>query len=219
MMTRMEIEYGEGGSADVQFTSGLLSVRGRCGVTEDEFDDLVFLSQVHSADILVSPSGGEVADGLIMDAGSRAPALRVADCLPVFLASEERTAAFHAGWRGLAAGIASRMIELFSGTPDMVVLGPSICAECYEVGPEVRNAVLDGISTDGHPPDHLDLGLAAVERMRKAGLPSGCPVFRLPGCTKCTPGMFHSHRGDGTLERNILWMRGAQQRQVARRRG
>ena len=207
-MIEMDLEYGEGGHADVRFGSCVLSVRGRCGASPEEMEDLVLLRQVHGPSVLVSPSGGESADGMIMLHGRPAPALRVADCVPVFLASGSTVAAFHAGWRGLAAGIASKMMDIFPGRPEVVVIGPSICPECYEVGDDVRDAVLGRLPSGGHPDGHLDLRLAAVQRMRLAGLPGECPVYRLPGCTSCSPGHFHSYRRDGTGHRNILWMSG-----------
>ena len=45
----------------------------------------------------------------------------------------------HCGWKGLAAGIVERGLELFP-EPPAAVLGPSIEACCYEVGPEVLEA-------------------------------------------------------------------------------
>ena len=207
-MIEMDLEYGEGGRADVRFGSCILSVRGRCGTSPGEMEGLVFLTQVHGPSVIVSPSGGESADGMILPHGRRAPALRVADCVPVFLASGSTVAAFHAGWRGLAAGIASRMMDIFPGSPEVVVIGPSICPDCYEVGDDVRDSVLGGLPSGEHPDGRLDLRLAAVQRMRQAGLQAECPVYRLPGCTSCSPGHFHSYRRDGTEHRNILWMRG-----------
>ena len=62
-----------------------------------------------------------------------------ADCLPLALVSRERVAMLHCGWKGLAAGIVERGLERFP-EPPAAVLGPSIEACCYEVGPEVLEA-------------------------------------------------------------------------------
>ena len=78
----------------------------------------------------------------------------IADCVPVFIADPVRRAVglFHAGWRGTAAGVfesgMATLGEAFGSTPgDITVhLGPAICGECYEVGPEVS-----GHSVSGHP--------------------------------------------------------------------
>ena len=50
----------------------------------------------------------------------------------------------HSGWRGTAALISKRAISLmrsyFGASPRdiLVALGPCICRDCYEVGPELR---------------------------------------------------------------------------------
>src|SRR5690606_18360795 len=84
---------------------------------------------------------------------TRAPglllAVSVADCVPVSLVDPERRAValLHAGWRGAAAGILERGLEvlaerLLARPEDLHVhLGPAICGGCYEVGPEVHRAL------------------------------------------------------------------------------
>jgi YfiH family protein len=75
-------------------------------------------------------------------------AILVADCVPVLVADVRRrvVGAFHAGWRGTAAGIVEvgigKMVEeLGARSEDMVAaIGPSIGPCCYEVGDEVREA-------------------------------------------------------------------------------
>lgn len=198
--------FGPGGRADVALPGGTVSIRGICGASPGETSRVVFLRQVHSAAILKDPSGGEEADGMIMGPGSPVPGLRVADCLPVMLAGDGYTAAFHAGWRGLAAGIAGAMIRALPKPPLWVFMGPCICPECYGVGPDVRESVLRGLPQRGHPPGGLDLSLAAMDGMLAAGLPDGTAVHRVNECTRCRRDLFHSHRADGTARRNMVWL-------------
>ncbi|HEU4568943.1 MAG TPA: laccase domain-containing protein [Gemmatimonadales bacterium] len=78
----------------------------------------------------------------------------VADCTPVYLLhpSTGAVALLHAGWRGTAAGILERGVQSLlvaaTGIPGdpaeagiVCHLGVSICRDCYEVGPEVFEAV------------------------------------------------------------------------------
>lgn len=67
--------------------------------------------------------------------------IKSADCCPIFYVSQlqERVAAIHAGWRGLASGIHLMPFEKKWLDPlhTEVVLGPCIDAKNYEVGEDV----------------------------------------------------------------------------------
>jgi hypothetical protein len=114
----------------------------------------------------------------------------VADCLPVALATPERVAMLHCGWRGLAGGILERALEAF-GEPPAAALGPCIGQCCYEVGPEVLDAFsdLDGVA-DGRM---LSLRAVAEANLRAAGVSA---VEHVDLCTSCRPDLFFSHRRD-----------------------
>lgn len=79
--------------------------------------------------------------------------VRVADCVPVFIAdpSGRVVGLLHAGWRRTAAGILESgiraMTSNFGSLPAelAVHLGPAICGDCHEVGPEVFQSL-------GEPP-------------------------------------------------------------------
>jgi YfiH family protein len=60
-----------------------------------------------------------------------------ADCVPILVASREWVAAIHAGWRGTAAGILSKVLQEFlrAGIPAAgirVAIGPSISGSVYQ---------------------------------------------------------------------------------------
>ena len=73
-------------------------------------------------------------------------AIMTADCLPIVLASEDGQviACIHAGWRGLAEGIIEQTVRVLPVSPDqlLVWIGPGISARHFEVGPEVRMALM-----------------------------------------------------------------------------
>lgn len=104
-ISRLEVVYSHEGTADIELPDALMSIRGRGGAVSGEMENVIFLNQVHSSVIIHNPASGASADGMILSAGKLSPGIRTADCLPVFMSSSEYTAAFHAGWRGLASGI------------------------------------------------------------------------------------------------------------------
>lgn len=118
----------------------------------------------------------------------------VADCLPVALGGPGGVAMAHAGWRGLAGGVLEAAAEAVSATH--AVIGPGAGRCCYEVGPEVHEAL-------GLPPQRarIDLKVLAAERL------AGLDVRDVGVCTICSPEHF-SHRRDGTDARQagIAWL-------------
>jgi len=202
----LSVQFKEGGIADINLPGAYIGIRGKGGCYPDELDEVVFLTQVHGARILIDPEGSEEADGMILSDRGRAAGIRTADCLPVFIKSRGYTAAFHAGWKGLAEGIAGRMIDLFPEDPELVVLGNCICDQCYNVGEDVREQLLGTASSPLHPHGRIDLKKLAVDQMVSAGLGDECAVFSVPECTKCRQDIFYSYRYNGTGKRNLQWI-------------
>lgn len=172
------------------------------------------LRQVHGNRVHLLDGAGD--EGVEADAstadrerrGAYWPAVRTADCLPILIADRKgrRVAAVHAGWRGTAAGIVTRVVERMGGPPSSLVaaIGPGIGSCCYEVGPEVLRAVarvsgggesvIEGRSAAGHR--SLDLARANRLQLVAAGVaPDG--ISTAPWCTACEPSLFHSYRRDG----------------------
>ncbi|HLM26266.1 MAG TPA: polyphenol oxidase family protein [Thermoleophilaceae bacterium] len=109
-----------------------------------------------------------------------------ADCLPVALASPDRVAMLHCGWRGLAGGIVGRALERFERAP-AAAIGPGIGPCCFEVGEEV--AATFGRSGE----THLDLRAIAREQLQAEGVGQ---ITEVDLCTSCHPELFFSHRRD-----------------------
>ena len=143
---------------------------------------------------VVEPCDGHATDqpGLLLTVSA-------ADCVPVFVVAPRAraVAALHAGWRGAAAGVLERGLAVLSersaeSTHELHVhLGPSICGSCYEVGPEVFEA-LDQPSP--RAPRPIDLRGVLAARATAAGVdPSRLSVST--HCTRCTRSGLFSHRG------------------------
>lgn len=133
-------------------------------------------------------------------------AVTVADCVPVYVAAPEGRvcALLHAGWRGIAAGILERGVEVVAShagvTPGAVAVhfGVAICGDCYEVGPEVVRAVVGRTVARAMP---LDLRDALADRARRLGVRE---ITRSPHCTSCSRDRFFSHRGSGGLDGRMV---------------
>jgi len=184
---------------------------------------VVHARQVHGADLWIHRERGAPGiaimdrfDGHVTDREGLLLAVGVADCVPVFVIDPEggAVALVHAGWRGVAGGIVERavhrLVESWQSAPERLRLhcGPSICGECYEVGPEVHA----GVYPDREPPAGntcIDLRAAIAGRVLAEGLLAE-HVTLSSHCTLCGPPDFFSHRG-GARERQmaVLGLRGA----------
>jgi YfiH family protein len=149
-------------------------------------------------------------DAAIVTRAGFAAALTTADCLPITLACSyptPTTALIHAGWRGLAAGVIEQTLAAFPGLQPQQIhahIGPCILQDDYEVGPEVRNALLGSPNvTEQHfkpstaTPGHYlaNLPAMAVAKLTAAGVPAA-HITTHPTSTKNDP-LLHSVRRDG----------------------
>jgi YfiH family protein len=159
--------------------------------------------QVHGADVLRVDSaerrGGEAlaldADGHATAASRIGATVLSADCLPVALAGGRAVAMAHAGWRGLAAGVLEQAVralrELGGGAaPVIAVIGPGAGVCCYEVGPEVYEALGTRPPAGATARGNIDLRALARERLLAAGV---ARVLDADACTICDE-RFFSHR-------------------------
>jgi YfiH family protein len=171
----------------------------------------LILRQLHGSQI-VRPGAGHgsdppEADGILLlreEDTLRVAAVRTADCVPILIADRHGrgVAALHAGWRGTAAGIAVKAVARLRAAGVeacdlLAALGPSIGPCCYEVGPEVMEAVTGGSGT------HLDLAAANVEQLRSKGVKKDS-IFAAPWCTSCEPELFFSFRRDGSASGRLM---------------
>ncbi|NML34025.1 peptidoglycan editing factor PgeF [Paraburkholderia antibiotica] len=167
------------------------------------------------------------ADASVTDRAGIACVVMVADCMPVLLCDEAGRAvgAAHAGWRGLAAGIveqtAQRVAQLAGVEAGALhaYLGPSIGPDAFEVGPDVRDAFLNGVDGEqreataqafvAHPVNAgkylADLPALARLRLQRLG------VSHISGGDLCTVTLrerFYSYRRDRETGRMaaLIWL-------------
>jgi YfiH family protein len=187
----------------------------------------LWLSQVHGitvANLDVPTSATPTADAAFTRRPGTVCAILTADCLPVLLADDSGVvvAAAHAGWRGLAGGVIEATVGSLGVAPARLLawLGPAIGPEHFEVGAEVREALLQEDSgaegafvLNARGRFMADLGALARRRLAALG------VTRMYGggrCTHAEPRRYFSHRRDGMTGRQatLIWLE-AREREVA----
>ncbi len=204
------VAHGFTGRAEGDLRRGNAEGLSRVGAALGAVGGIRTVSQVHGRDVLVveavDPDRVIEADAVLSTTAGVAVAVRVADCVPVLVASASGRGviAIHAGWRGTAADIvrvgvgALRAALGDPAEPLVAAIGPSIRSCCYEVGDEV----IDGVRAVS-PGDGWRRGRAVdLAEANRAILESlGIPVEIVGGCTRCA-GAWYSHRG-GDLERQL----------------
>ena len=169
------------------------------------FEGLVVSRQVHGIALGVyrEPVLGflvrEGLDGYVATSAGQLLAVTVADCVPVYLLDSRSLTVglLHAGWRGVAGRIleagVETLCELSGASPAHLVMhcGIGICGSCYEVGPEVSEAVLGHAGPERSPLDLRDL---LASRAQALGVGR---VTTSPWCTAHDGDRFYSHRRSG----------------------
>lgn len=170
-------------------------------------DGLQLLKQVHGTEIFDADAmGNDFPEADAATTTRRGVGLLAtgADCPPVALASADRVAVIHGGWRPVAAGLIEKTAAIFGEEPFDAAIGPGICQDHFEVGQEV----LDAFGEDGGTYSsgrQLDLRGIIAARLRQNGAASVDDVDR---CTYCDPEHFFSHRRDAGLtgrQAGIVW--------------
>jgi polyphenol oxidase len=177
----------------------------------------VWLTQVHGRNVadLDGPGPYGPADAAVTRTPGRICAILSADCLPLVFAADsgEAVAAAHAGWRGLGAGVIEATVQALCIAPaDLWVwLGPAIGPKHFEVGAEVREALLEGdTQADEAFQRHAngrylaDLPMLARRRLEKLGISR---IFGGGECTYTRADRYFSHRRDGVTGRQatLIW--------------
>jgi purine-nucleoside/S-methyl-5'-thioadenosine phosphorylase / adenosine deaminase len=128
--------------------------------------------------------------------------------------SGDLVAAAHAGWRGLAGGVIEATVKALQVAPEtlMAWLGPAIGPRHFEVGAEVREALLAGdpgadSAFVANARGRFMADLSALARRRLAALGVG-RVYGGGQCTYAEEDRYFSHRRDGVTGRQatLIWL-------------
>lgn len=115
-----------------------------------EHDKLLGVKQVHGIAVATvhepwAAQNGPMADALVSNVPGLALGVVTADCAPVLFFGNGVAGAAHAGWRGAVAGVLEATVSAMRalGAEHLqAVIGPCIQQASYEVGADMRDAVL-----------------------------------------------------------------------------
>ena len=169
------------------------------------------LHQVHGIAVAEVDQGwaegaGPRADAMVTRRPGIALGIVTGDCAPVLFADAEAgvVGAAHAGWRGAVAGVIEATVAAMEGLGARrhriaAAVGPCIGQASYEVGPDLRDAVLAHDPADarffapGRREDRwqFDLPGYCADRLAALGLAA---VETTRACTLAEAERFFSHR-------------------------
>ncbi|MDQ3440846.1 MAG: peptidoglycan editing factor PgeF [Planctomycetota bacterium] len=172
------------------------------------------MHQVHAAAVHNVRAGepfesGVKGDALTSDDPRRVIAIRVADCVPVLVATGEGkvVAAIHAGWRGVVANVVGATVKELevrsqsSSASFVAAIGPCIGFDAFEVGPEVVTE-FEKVFGGEAPVRHADDGKGRVDLRESVKLQLAAAGLRAENidvtdrCTYRDAAEFYSHRRD-----------------------
>lgn len=173
---------------------------------------LITARQTHSAERCFIESAKQASvpecDAMTSRAKNLLLAIQTADCLPILIGDTQTgaMAAIHAGWRGTAGRITERTVAdlMRQGVNTkncLAAIGPTACAECYEVGEDVIERykkefrywkqLLVNFKEGGKA--HLDIRAANVQQLAYCGFDEE-QIFVAPYCTMHQNDLFFSYR-------------------------
>jgi hypothetical protein len=178
-----------------------------------------WLQQVHGNRVVEADLSGNIpeADACFTSQKELPCAVLTADCLPVLFCNDngDWVAAAHGGWRGLVNGILRETVNAFEGKPSQLMawMGPAISVKHFEVGSDVRDAVLalDSAWQDVFTVStqlnkwYADLYQLARYQLHDLGVER---VFGGEYCTYSNVDRFYSYRRDGVTGRqaSLVWI-------------
>ena len=173
--------------------------------------EVIFMNQTHSDRVVkVDASTHERvdADAIVTTTKGLALAVLAADCLPILLLGDGAVAAVHAGRLGVESELITHTVDLmnkYCSKNIRAVIGPSICADCYEVSPHMYEEFLvrrpEAATTAAK--HSLDLKAAASALLQAKGV----EVSDIAICTREDSSYF-SYRRDATSKRHVgaVWL-------------
>lgn len=114
------------------------------------------VSEKEAGEMVTKPISEDGNDGMITNTPGLLLCTVEADCVPVYLLDPIKKAIgmVHSGWRGTSKSISGnaidKMIANYESNPKdiIVVIGPCICKDCYEVGGEIIDEFREVFSMD-----------------------------------------------------------------------
>lgn len=163
------------------------------------------LKQVHGITIhdAKTENSGLEGDGWLISKPGVAAAVYTADCVPLFLWSDDGNAAgvFHAGWRGTEKKMAKAAVTAFrerlgiTASKLNAATGAHINSCCFKVGEEFTKLFPAAVLIRRGESLYMDLAAETRRQLVEAGVPAAKIGAPAP-CTACHPDDYFSYRRD-----------------------
>lgn len=176
-----------------------------------------WLNQTHSTKVVKLTANSAIGDldcdGAMTQTRGIVCAVMTADCLPLFLSSEDgkQVALLHVGWRGLADGIIQNGVNLFECATSQIIAwaGPCISRAHFEIGEEVKcllgGAELAYKKSKKRDKFYADMFVLTGEVLAQCGVNQ---YSYSRSCTFRDEELFYSYRRDQVTGRmaSLIWI-------------
>jgi YfiH family protein len=180
-----------------------------------EAEKVFFMNQVHGNSVAIIDENSNsslepTADALFTSTPGIALVVLVADCTPLLLKSTNAIAAVHVGRRGLVAGVMEATLKFFESAgirrdEISAELGPSICADCYEVDLKTYEEVIEKNPDAATSIEKHSLNIAGGLRANLAR--EGIAFEYSRECVKHDPGYFSYRNASRTgRQAGVIWI-------------
>lgn len=200
-------------------------------ILDCEMSDFVLSHQTHTTNVrvvteedkgkgIISERNYQDVDGLITNVPGIVLSTFYADCVPLYFVDPIKKAIglSHSGWRGtvnkMGRVTVEKMAKEYGCDPKdiVVVIGPSICVDCYEVSMDVANEFLKAfekannlsqiVVKKNNEKAMLDLWQANYAVMKEAGILKE-HIIMPDVCTSCNKDILFSHRASNGKRGNL----------------
>ena len=173
-------------------------------VLKDIKSDLNFaeMKQTHSSEVkIINNEGLYNSDGIETNTQNLPLVVRVADCIPILMKSENLISAVHAGWRGINNSIFEKSLKNHDFKSLKISIGPHAKECCYEVKEDLKLLFpLSTIELNGRY--YLNLR----KRIEDFCIKENIELEIFQQCTICDDN-YYSYRNTATTHRQfgIIW--------------
>ncbi len=182
-------------------------------------DKVEIVSAEHGGMGVIKDNVLKKVDGIVTSEKGIVLSVLAADCVPVYMIDKKAyvIGILHCGWRSAAGSLLhnglERMKELGASPKQIqIITGPHICADCYEVGDEVRQVYaevftekqLEKIFILRNDKLYLDLSEAVRLKAAAEGIPK--ENFSDINCCTCHDKSLYSYRRGDRVRQNSAFI-------------